>query len=70
MWKLLEANVGVLGRFCPLLVCQQPEGGVEMFLYVSETSKMDLVHGALIEGEILISPFPNIFAQLGPVCWD
>ena len=26
----------------------------------------NLVHGALIDAEILTSPFPHVFAQLGP----
>ena len=39
MWKLLEGNVGVLGGSWPPWVCQQPVGGIEMLLCVSETSK-------------------------------
>ena len=35
-----------------------------MFLCVSGTSKKNLVHGALIEAEILTSQLPNVFAQL------
>ena len=37
-----------------------------MPLCISETSKKDLVPRALIEAEILTSPLPHVFAQLGP----
>ena len=38
-----------------------------MILHVWETSKEHFVHGALIEAEILTSPLPHVFAQLGLV---
>ena len=40
--------------------------GVEMFLCVSGTSKPNLVHGALMEAEILISP---LFMYLFNLAW-
>ena len=42
-----------------------PPNSLEMFLCVSGTSKQNVVYGALIEAEILTSPLPNEFAQLG-----
>ena len=42
---------------------QQPVDGVQMLLFVSGTSQK-LVHGSLIEAEIL-TPFPHVFAQCG-----
>ena len=50
-----------------LQVCQHLPSDLEMFLCVSGTIKKYLVHGSLIEAEILISPLPNVFAQLGMV---
>ena len=50
---------------CPQL-CQHLPGDLEMFLCVSGTSKKSLVHGALIEAELLTS-LPPIYAQLGLV---
>ena len=38
-----------------------------MFYVSQELSKKNLVHEALIEAEILTSPLPYVFAQLGPV---
>ena len=35
--------------------------------YVSKEPPKNLVHGALIEAEILTSPLPHVFAQLGLV---
>ena len=43
---------------------------LEMFLCASqEPSKSILLHGALIETEILTCPLPNVFAQLRPCFW-
>ena len=50
-----------------LQVCQHLPSSLQMFLCVSETSKENLVHWALIEVDILTSPLPHIFAQLGLV---
>ena len=50
-----------------LQVCQHLPSGLQMFLCVSETSKPNLVHGALMEAKILTSPLPHAFAQLGLV---
>ena len=41
-----------------LQVCQHLLSGLQMFLCVSDTSKENLVYGALIENQILTSPFP------------
>ena len=67
MRKLFEGNVGVWVDLGSSWVCKQPAGGVEMFLFVSGTCKKDLVQRALIEAEILTSPLPHVFAQLGLV---
>ena len=48
-------------------MCEHLPSSLKMFLCVSGTSKKYLVHGSLIEAEILISPLPNVFAQLGMV---
>ena len=48
-------------------MCQHLPSGLEIFLFVSGTSKKNLVHGALMEVEILTSPLPHVFSQLGPV---
>ena len=50
-----------------LQVWQHLSHGLEMILHVWETSKEHFVHGALIEAEILTSPLPHVFAQLGLV---
>ena len=47
-----------------LQVCQHLPSGLEMFLCVSGASKKFGAWG-LIEAEILTSPLPNVFAQLG-----
>ena len=56
-------------QFWSLAICPQVCGhlpsGLEMFLCVTGTSKEHLVHGALIEAEILTSTLPHVFAQLG-----
>ena len=46
---------------CPQL-CQHLPGDLEMFLYVSGTSKKSLVHGTLIEAELLTS-LPPIYVH-------
>ena len=48
-------------------MCQYLPSDPEIFLFVSGTSKKYLVHGSIIEAEILTSPLPNVFAQLGLV---
>ena len=57
-------------RFWVLELCPQVwqnfPSDLVMFLYVSGTSKKSLVHGALIEAELLTS-LPPIYAQLGLV---
>ena len=80
-WALIEAEIltsttptcicSNSGQFwvlalCPN-VCQHLPSSLEMFLCVSGTSKKYLVHGALIEAGILISPLCHVFAQLVPV---
>ena len=37
--------------------------------YVSQEHPKNLVHGVLIEAEILTSAFPHVFSQFSPVCW-
>ena len=49
-------------------VCQHLPRGLEMFLCVSGTSKKYLVHGALIEAEILTSP-PQCICSTWPGFW-
>ena len=51
---------------CPQ-VCQYLPCDVEMFLHVSGTSEKYLVHGALLDAEILTSPLCHISAPLGLV---
>ena len=51
---------------CPW-VCQHLPLCLKMFICLSGTSKTILVHGALIEVEILTSPLPHVFAQPSPV---
>ena len=50
-----------------LQVCQHLPHGLEMFRCVSGTSKEHFVYGALREAEILTSPLPHVFVQLGLV---
>ena len=56
MYFLNLAQFRVLALY--LQVCQDLPSDLEMFLYVSETSKQNLVHGVLIEAEILTSQLP------------
>ena len=48
-------------------VCQHLPSGLQMYLCVSGTYKLNVVHGALMEAEILTSLPPNVFVQLGLV---
>ena len=48
-------------------VCQHLPSSLVMFPCVSGTSKKYLVHGALVEAEILTSTLPHAFVQLNPV---
>ena len=48
----------VLGTGALAMGVSRPHNGLQMFLCVSETSKQNLVFGALIEA-------PHVFAQLG-----
>ena len=48
-------------------VCQHLPSSLVMFPCVSGTSKKYLVHGALIEAEILTSTLPHAFAQFNPI---
>ena len=63
---LLNLDQFLVLAHCPQ-VCQHLPGDLEMFLCVWRTSKKDLVHGALIEAEILTSLLPHVFAQQGLV---
>ena len=44
-----------------------PSKCLKVFLCLAGTSKNNLVHGALIDAEILTSQLPHVFAQLGPL---
>ena len=48
-------------------VCQHLPSGLQMYLCISGTYKLNVVHGALMEAEILTSLPPNVFVQLGLV---
>ena len=52
-------------------VCQHLPSGLQMYLCVSGTYKINVVHGSLMETETLNSPPLNVFAQccLGFGCW-
>ena len=65
MYLLNEAQFWSLALY--LQVCQHLPHGLEMILHFWETSKEHFVHGALTEAEILTSPLPHVFAQLGLV---
>ena len=65
MYLLNLGQLWVLA-LCPQ-VCQHLPSNLEMFLCVSRTYIKYLVHGALIEAEILTSQLPHAFAQLSPV---
>ena len=56
-------------RFWALALCpwiyQHLSSGLEMFLCVSGTSKINLVYGALTEAQILTYPLSHVFSQFG-----
>ena len=60
----------VLGAGALTMVCQHLSSGLVMFLCVSGTCpKMYLVHGALIEAEILTSPLCHVICSTWPRFW-
>ena len=49
-----------------LWVCQHLPSGLKYFYVSQKPPKNNLVHGALIDAEILTSPLLNVFAQTWP----
>ena len=62
MYLINSAHFWVLALY--LEVYQHLPSNLEMFQFVPKTSKKDLVHGALIESEILTSPLPMYLLNL------
>ena len=56
-----------LGHWCSIHGCANTSSSGLKCSYVSQKPPKNLVHGALIDAEILTSPLPHVFAQLGPV---
>ena len=57
----------IMGTSTQLMGVSTPPKGLQMFLCFSGTYKPNLVHGTLMEAEILTSLPPNVFVQLGLV---
>ena len=66
--KMFFLNLAwIMGTSTQLMGVSTPPKGLQMFLCFSGTYKPNLVHGTLMEAEILTSLSPNVFVQLGLV---